>query len=333
MPIPCHLIVGPLGVGKTTAILDFVTRNAGWERTAVLVNDFGPIGLDGPILESGGVSEVVSIPGGCVCCSAAEGLLSAMRKIALLPKITRIIVEPSGLAAPSEIIDHLRSLASEFDLELRPVIGILDLRDIDEVIDSRMPFYQRLVESADILVANRSDVATSRKAARFLEWARGLYPPKLQALVTHHGQLPDRLFESPPPPKPTRIALAIRDDPGRQNTGRLQHDHKHHAHAHGAAEHAGGLILEATTVFNLARIEVFLLELVGAGFQGVRPLRLKAALHTDAGWKLVEIARGDVFVRATEYRRDNRIDWITGEKAWDDAAFGAMFRSLGSFQE
>src|SRR5690606_14091856 len=103
MPLPVHLICGPLGVGKTTAILDRLQRTRGSEFTAVLVNDFGPVGLDGPIIESALGAEakvdVKMVPGGCVCCTAAAYLTQALAEVARRPGLDRLLIEPSGLAA------------------------------------------------------------------------------------------------------------------------------------------------------------------------------------------------------------------------------------------
>jgi G3E family GTPase len=319
MPIPCHLILGPLGVGKTTAILDLIQRHAGWERMAVLVNDFGPIGLDGAILDDSGATvpgaapNVVTIPGGCICCSAAEGLVSGFRKISKVPKMTRLIIEPSGIADPGEVVDMVRSLCQEYGYELRPAIGMIDLRDLEEVMGSRMPLYRRLVEAADILVANRSDLTTSEKAKTFLKWTGEMYPPKVNAVVTHHGMLPDQLFELPMAQTPRKASLArLPVMPGLLAK---------HEHGHVITQTAGGFVLDAEVVFDAEKMDQKVLEILRVGFMGKKVLRFKAVMHTDKGWKLYEIARGDVFTRATAYRRDSRADWIAEEGEWNQEAF------------
>src|SRR5690349_4024282 len=121
---PVHLIAGPLGIGKTTAIISYLQRQAGREFVAVLVNDFGPVGLDAAIME-GALAQDASantaikmLPGGCVCCTSAAGLLSAFEELSVLPRVDRIIIEPSGLSLVGDTLDLVASVADRFSLEL-----------------------------------------------------------------------------------------------------------------------------------------------------------------------------------------------------------------------
>jgi G3E family GTPase len=311
--LPIHLIAGPLGVGKTSAILDYLKRSAGWEKVGVVVNDFGPLGMDDAILEGGGArgqgSEVVMIPGGCVCCTAAAGLVLGLEKVLKTPGLTRVIIEPSGIAAPSDVIDTLRTFATTHDLEIRPVIGLLDACDAVTIIEGRMPLYAKLVESADHLVFNRSDLAGEKKVAMLREWAGGLYPAKLTAAATHHGMLPDALFEpaSPTPAKARGMALSLVG----AHQAKAHHGH-HHGHDH-PTDHADGLSWPAEVMFKHDKLGRLFVALMTQGVCGVKPSRVKGIFYTNEGWVLIEVARDHVFERPTEYRRDCRVDWITPE--------------------
>ncbi len=312
--LPIHLIAGPLGVGKTSAILDYLKRSAGWEKVGVVVNDFGPLGMDDAILSGesgtrGQGSEVVMIPGGCVCCTAAAGLVMGLEKVLKTPGLTRVIIEPSGIAAPSDVIDTLRTFALTHDLEIRPVIGLLDACDAVTIIEGHMPLYSKLVESADHLVFNRSDLAGEAKVAMLKTWAAGLYPAKLTAAATHHGMLPDALFEpaSATPVKARGLALSL--SPG--NAGKAHHGHTD-GHDH-PTDHADGLQWPAEVMFKHEKLGKLFVKLVTEGVAGVKPVRVKGIFSTDEGWVLLEVARDQVFERPTEYRRDCRVDWITPE--------------------
>lgn len=296
-PIPLHILAGPLGVGKTTAILSYVERNAGREHVAVLVNDFGPVGLDGAIMQgtagrvAGDQMKVLTIPGGCMCCASADALTTGLPRLAQLPGVTRIIIEPSGIAMPAQVVDLVRAMAGELNLDVRPTIVLLDLGEFASETAERMPYYRRLVESADVLVGNRRDRASDKAISRFEDWAKRLDPPKLRTLTTTMGELPDALFELPGS-----------DGRAPEQTDRA-HDHEH-AHEHDAdARRAGGRTWPPGQAFNLAALRTTIDALPVTRFKGI--------FHTDAGWKLIELARGERHERFTEHRRDNRCDWIT----------------------
>lgn len=314
--MPCHLIAGPLGVGKTTAIIDYLKRHQREQFVAVLVNDFGPVGLDGSIIESdvsatiaaneaagsGGLS-VFDVPGGCVCCSAADGLVAGFLRIAKMPRVDRIIIEPSGVAMPGEIVDLLHQLRLPFVIDLRPTIVIVDPADVvgmDDPSAPVVPYFDKMIEAADVLVANRCDTASEKTMAAFASFAKTIYPPKLSVITTTRGVLPDEVFEM----RDEREVKA-RFFPADRTTHRI-------------LQWAAGTTWPASLEFRLEA----LLPRIGAlaqGSTGPKVARLKAIFHTDQGWKLIEIARGQVYCRATGYRRDNRVDWIThaGEIAVD----------------
>lgn len=313
--IPCHVIAGPLGVGKTTAMIDLVRRQRGREFIAVLVNDFGTIGIDGVLVDSETGDEsrnalaVESVPGGCICCTAAAGLHAALQKILAMPEVDRIMLEPSGMVATGQLIDVLHQVAAsqpDVRLEVRPVVVMFDPSRVTSDMVTTMPYFSRLVEAADVLVANRCDLASDAAMAEFREWAGKLYPPKMQVLETKFGVLPDDLFDWRLP----------------ENHGVHKHDHTHahdhehhkHEHIHQGDYHAEGLQWPATVRFGLDKLRECLTALLD------RCERLKGVFHTDMGWQYVDIAAGRVNARATEYRRDNRVDWITAEDALDAEA-------------
>jgi len=307
--IPCHLLTGPLGVGKTTAVIDYLKRHAGRQFVAYLVNDFGPAGLDAAIVE-GTVGQqvkdgmkVMMVPGGCICCTAAPEMISTMQKIAASPEVDRVIIEPSGLALAGDMVDLLHRLADSCNLDVRPVITLIDPKAIDKPFFQKMPYFIRMVEAANVLVANRCDLAKPEMIARFHEWSAGLYPPKLRIIVTDHGKLPDEVFE-------LRQDVTCNTNCGHEHG----EGHDHHSHHIGVdPKRAGGLIWEPRVSFASQPLEDAIRRIAVEGLDGIRIARLKGIFRTDYGWKLLEIACGEVFSRNTDYRLDNRLDWITEE--------------------
>ena len=109
--IPTNIITGFLGVGKTSSILHLLKHKPGNERWAVLVNEFGEIGIDGSLMQ-GQYSEnsgvfIQEVPGGCMCCVAGLPMQVALNQLLTKAKPDRLLIEPTGLGHPVEILQIL----------------------------------------------------------------------------------------------------------------------------------------------------------------------------------------------------------------------------------
>ncbi|TVR74033.1 MAG: hypothetical protein EA427_01540, partial [Spirochaetaceae bacterium] len=227
-PLPCHVVAGPLGAGKTTAIISLLKRRAGRERTAVIVNDFGPVGIDQTILDGSGTDaavDVTPIVGGCLCCTGPMYLRQALAELSRRTDIDRIIIEPSGVAMLKTLKADLLKIAQSEPIELRPFITLIPPARITEGHYKALPFIAQLVDEADYLVANKADCASEEQLQHFRTWTSRLHSPKRGVIVTQFGDLPDELFELPPE---TDIAAS-------GTLAEHEHDHDHtrdHEHTH-----------------------------------------------------------------------------------------------------
>ena len=102
--IPTNLIMGFLGVGKTTAILDLLKQKPENESWAVLVNEFGKVGIDGAIFSAAGAT-VKEIAGGCLCCALAVPFQVAINRLLKEARPDRLLIEPTGLGHPKKVLD------------------------------------------------------------------------------------------------------------------------------------------------------------------------------------------------------------------------------------
>src|SRR2546430_7017639 len=107
--VPCTIITGFLGAGKTT-LIRHVLAHAQGRRLAVIVNEFGDVGIDGEILKGCGDStcpeeNIVELANGCLCCTVADEFVPALDTIlSRHPKVDHIIIETSGLALPKPLV-------------------------------------------------------------------------------------------------------------------------------------------------------------------------------------------------------------------------------------
>lgn len=165
---------GLLGAGKTSYIINLL--GGANEKCVVLVNDFGRLGIDGEIISSGGL-ETVTLPSGCVCCSLKTDMMEAIDEIVAEFSPEHLIIEPSGIAAPSGVLEALGSVIYD---ELT-VVGIIDASEFAELYESDVygRFFTEQVSLSDVVIANKSDLAGENKTAAALRIVKSLNPTAL----------------------------------------------------------------------------------------------------------------------------------------------------------
>lgn len=154
--IQSFVITGFLGVGKTTMLLNTVKKYFSDKKVAIVVNEFGDIGVDGNIL-SNVYSEVLEISEGCICCQLAQefesGVIEIMNKYN--PEI--IFVETSGASEPFPIFLSLQNLG----IAVEGVICVVDAKNIASYIDNSTAKYQ--IGGSNIIVLNKTDLVTENE--------------------------------------------------------------------------------------------------------------------------------------------------------------------------
>jgi G3E family GTPase len=157
------IVCGLLGSGKTTFIQNFLRDSP--EKAVVLVNDFGKAGIDGEIFSSSGI-ESIELPSGCVCCTLKSDLISTIEKIITTFAPEHLIIEPSGIASPSGVLEALDLL------RITPVmvIGIVDATEFIDLYEGEIygSFFQDQVVNSDVILINKTDLADEEKIAKTL---------------------------------------------------------------------------------------------------------------------------------------------------------------------
>ena len=212
---PVTLLTGFLGAGKTT-LLNHLLRHPALARTAVLVNEFGAIGIDHRLVEA--ISDTtVLLNGGCLCCTIRGDLIRALRE--MLPRarrdaITRIVIETTGLADPAPILTTLmRDPAVAAAYRLDGVITVVDAVNGPHHLDTHQAA-RRQVAVADRMVLSKTDLADPAPVRRRL---RALNPAAPVIEARDGAVDPGALFGAGPFDAAGRIADVRRwlaaDDP------------------------------------------------------------------------------------------------------------------------
>ena len=176
-PIPVNLVTGFLGVGKTTAIRHLLARHPSHERWAVLVNEFGEIGVDGALLSEPGIA-IEEVAGGCLCCVAAPAFTTGLNRLIRQHRPDRILIEPSGLGHPAQVLETLRGPLYAGVLEPRATLCLMDARHLASPRHREHPNFQDPIHLADVLVANKRDLCSTQDLEAFEDFAAALNPAK-----------------------------------------------------------------------------------------------------------------------------------------------------------
>ena len=159
--IPTNVITGFLGVGKTTALLHLLKTKPTNERWAILVNEFGEVGIDGGIFNGNETEEdgvfIREVPGGCMCCAAGLPMQIALNRLISKAKPQRLLIEPTGLGHPKEVLAVLAAEHYQQVLDLRATITLVDARKVHEARYANHATFQQQLAVADVIVANKSD--------------------------------------------------------------------------------------------------------------------------------------------------------------------------------
>ncbi len=180
MQTPVVLITGYLGSGKTTLLRKVIEEMKG-RKIAVLMNEFGTVGIDGRVLKGKAV-EMVELSGGCVCCSLTGEFEAAVKEILEKIKPEYIFVETTGLAEPDTIVGLLQDTIADVRID-----SIICIADADSLL--RFPTLGHTgrvqIELADIILLNKIDLVPAEKIIEIEHMLKELNP-KAQIVHTNH---------------------------------------------------------------------------------------------------------------------------------------------------
>ncbi|MEM7026292.1 MAG: GTP-binding protein [Pseudomonadota bacterium] len=244
--IPVTILTGFLGSGKTT-LLAKLLRHAAMGRTAVIINEFGEIGLDHDLIESSEETEV-TLMGGCLCCTVKGDLIDTLRRLYVrrtkneVPYFERMVIETTGLADPAPVLQSImadRMLDHYYRLD-----GVVTLVDAANGMDT-LDRHQEAVKQAavaDRIVITKTDLAKDRAIAS-LRVRLAALNAGARILEARHGDIhPDALLHAglfDPATKSANVqrwlneeAYAAHHHHGHHHDSDHHHDHTHDVNRH-----------------------------------------------------------------------------------------------------
>lgn len=182
-PIPVTVVGGYLGAGKTTLVNHLLRHNDGC-RIAVAVNEFGAIPIDSDLI-LGADGDVLTLAGGCICCTFGSDLVEGLIDLARKETIDHILIEASGVALPAAIAQSVSLVGG---LVLDAVVVVADAETVQSIASD--PYMgdtvTRQLADADLVIVNKTDLVPADKCAALMAWlpARA---PHAQLVPASHG--------------------------------------------------------------------------------------------------------------------------------------------------
>ena len=324
MKIPCTVITGFLGAGKTTLVRHVLAHAAG-RRIAILVNEFGSLGVDGEVLRSCGIpgcedADIIELANGCLCCTVADEFLPAMHALLDRPNPPEhILIETSGLALPKPLLKAFGWPDIRARVTVDAVIAVVDgpavlagrfaddpaavaaQRAADDSLDHDNPLAEVFgdqVAAADLIILNKADLLDADAMARLRRQLAATLPRPASLVPAMEGKVDLSLLLG--------LDSAAEDDLGSRPSC---HDAEDGAHEHDDFDSFVVPMGEVAAPDDLLRQ---LAELAGAhdllrikGFVPVagRPMRLavqgvgtRFRQHYDRAWSPGEARAGHLVV-------------------------------------
>jgi G3E family GTPase len=187
-----NIITGSFGAGKTTAIRWLMSHKPEREMWVVILNEFTDAGIDAlSVAESArGIFDVRLVAGGCLCCVGQLDFGKQLRQILRTIKPSRLLIEPSGAGHAADIVDELAAYEAQRALVLDSVVCLVDALDAERILQSRDAGEWSQIQSADVLLMSKPDLAKPRDRRAFNAIAAEQFPVKRYLGICQGGILP-----------------------------------------------------------------------------------------------------------------------------------------------
>ena len=213
--IPATVITGFLGAGKTTLIRNML-ENAGGRRIALIINEFGDVGVDGEILKGCGVDacreeDVIELANGCICCTVADDFVPTMNKLLNREDPPHhIVIETSGLALPQPLVRAFNWPGIKSRVTVDGVITVVDAKALSEGrfaddeeavaaqraadpnLDHENPIeelFEDQLNCADMVIVNKTDLLEGTEHAAVTAELKQKIRAGTRLVATRHGQI------------------------------------------------------------------------------------------------------------------------------------------------
>jgi len=331
-PVKTNIITGFLGVGKTTAIQHLLKHKPAHERWAILVNEFGEVGIDGA-LHQGNVSDAVfikEVPGGCMCCTSGLPMQIALNQLLARAKPHRLLIEPTGIGHPKEVLSTLAEPHYQDIIDLQATLTLIDARKASQSRYREHETFKDQLEVADHIVATKADLYNEQDLTHLSDYLASLHLSSTPVSVIKHGEAHPAWLDAP-----SRRQTQL---DGQSHEHEHEHEHENHhsplpdLHAelqrHGMVETTNkgagffskGWIFTPDHIFDFYQVLDFM--------NMAQAERIKAVFITENGIYGFNKADGVLTTMEMDESEDSRIEFIVNSASEAEALGEALKRAI-----
>ena len=312
--IPVHIISGFLGAGKTTLLKHLLSQKPDGEVWAVLMNEFGQIGVDQALLPQDQGYAVKELLGGCLCCSSQMPMQIALSRLLSENKPDRLFIEPTGLGHPAQLLEQLTEPHWQSHLNMRALVTVVDASRLHDHEWTKQHLYADQLKAAHIVALSHVD-CMSDEDQHALDVLKQEYQPYRQLwLDAPFGQLSLAQLDvgyqyGTRKMQPLLQRVQQQPELAQQVIKQLPYHYVETTQEYSVA----GWKLPKSWHFNF-------MDLLDLLCDQQDWLRIKGIFSTDAGWKSFNFNPAQFNYQSVEEGIDNRIEMIyrtsTEERDW-----------------
>lgn len=322
--VPTNIVTGFLGAGKTSTILHLLAAKPTNERWAVLVNEFGEIGVDGSLFEgqhkeASGV-YISEVPGGCMCCAAGVPMQIALNDLLRRARPDRLLIEPTGLGHPKEVLQVLSQEHYRDVLDIQKTLTLVDARKLTDSRYTTHETFNQQIAIADIVLGNKADLYEAGDRQKLIDYVATKTYANTQVHFGEFGNISPELLNG------ATLSPIVS----------THHSHRHDEQALASelpipecgfikAENAGeGYI---STGWRFAPQKIFDLEKVRQFVLSTESERLKAVFITEQGVFSFNKTEDGVQENALDDFKESRIEIIaqTEQPEWEQNLLNCLY--------
>ena len=329
--VQTNIVTGFLGAGKTSTILNLLANKPDNERWAVLVNEFGEIGIDGALIE-GQYSEqkgvfIREVPGGCMCCTAGLPMRVALTQLLRRSKPDRLLIEPTGLGHPKEVLQTLNDESFRRVIDVQKIITLVDARHLADNRYLESETFKEQIAIADVVVGNKQDLYSDDDKAALAEYLHESGANGAASLIfAEQGNIDPELLKG----------AQVNKNASAESVEQIDHKHNASGHQHESLEASlpecgyikalnkgegfvsVGWRFAEHFVFDQNKLFIFL--------SGIQADRLKATFITDNGCLGYNLTPDSMTEMPLEGLDESRIEIITKEvdPDWHQCLFDCL---------
>lgn len=314
--VPVHIISGFLGAGKTTLLKHLLSQKPQGETWAVLMNEFGQIGVDQALLPQDQGYAVKELLGGCLCCSSQLPMQLALSRLLAEAKPDRLFIEPTGLGHPAQLLEQLTEPHWQSQLKMQVLVTVVDGSRLHDQEWSKQNLYADQLKAAHMVVVSHADLMSEADQQSLKELQQEYLAYGQTWLLSVQGQVDIQQLTQDYVGSARQMQPLLKfqhSTKAGEPPVKIQQLPYHYVEsAQGYA--VAGWKLPKRWQFNFYDLLDLLCE-------QQHWLRIKAIFHTNQGWQSFNFNPDQFNYQSTEEGLDNRVEIIYPAQARDWLAF------------